>query len=115
MISEPQSLSTVLSACEKSGIAASKVLVFDPIKDAVPEGFESWKVLLQHGERDWIRFDDEKVSKSTTAARLFSSGTTGLPKAAAISHYNLVAQHTLAHETNKVPYQVCTPVQFSHK
>ncbi|OAP55592.1 hypothetical protein AYL99_10565 [Fonsecaea erecta] len=56
-------------------------------------------------KRDWIRFDDEQVSKRTTAARLFSSGTTGLPKAAALSHYNLIAQHTLVNETQPIPYE----------
>ncbi|THX36379.1 hypothetical protein D6D11_09447 [Aureobasidium pullulans] len=34
---------------------------------------------------------------------LFSSGTTGLPKATQISHYNLVAQHVLVHENPQHP------------
>ena len=66
--------------------------MFD-IHQPLRHGFESWTALLKHGEQDWVRFDDEETSKKTTAARLFSSGTTGLPKAANLSHYNLVAQH----------------------
>lgn len=63
---------------------------------------------MQQGEKDWVRFDDEKTAKSTTAARLFSSGTTGLPKAAILSHFNFIAQHTLVHERNaeKKNYEV---------
>lgn len=53
-----------------------------------------------------MRFDDEKTSRNTTAARLFSSGTTGLPKAAVISHYNLIAQHTLVQEVDNKPWDV---------
>lgn len=60
---------------------------------------------MKHGEKDWVRFDDKKTAQSTTAARLFSSGTTGLPKAATLTHYNFVAQHTLVHEYKTPDWQ----------
>jgi acyl-CoA synthetase (AMP-forming)/AMP-acid ligase II len=83
----------------------SKVLIFDNAGQAIPDGFKSWRSLLEHGDRDWDHFDGEKVSQSTTAARLFSSGTIVLPKVAAISHKKL-AQHTLVYEASPIPYEV---------
>lgn len=61
---------------------------------------------MHHGEEDWVRFNDLKTAEETTAARLFSSGTTGLPKACKISHYNLIAQHELVFEVHPRPYRV---------
>ena len=58
------------------------------------------------GERP--RFDDLETAKNTTAMLLFSSGTTGLPKAVQLSHYNLVGQHKLVLEDQKLPYEVCS-------
>lgn len=82
--------------------------MFDNLPDqAVPEGFKSWRTLLDHGEEDWVRFDDLETAQSTTAARMFSSGTTGLPKAAYISHYNIIAQHCMINDWKPKPYEVC--------
>jgi 4-coumarate--CoA ligase len=106
IITEPRSLPTIISASENLGIDGSRILIFDPVGQTIPDGFQSWRSLLEHGECDWVRFDDEQTSKSTTAALLFSSGTTGLPKAAAISHKNLVSQHTLVYEVTPSQYEV---------
>jgi long-subunit acyl-CoA synthetase (AMP-forming) len=106
LITEPEMLGSILKAAEATGIPKSNIWVFDTDGQKIPEGFKSWKVLLEQGEKDWVRFDDEKSARGTTAARLFSSGTTGLPKAAGLSHYNLIAQHTLVHEINEKPWEV---------
>ena len=87
-------------------ISDSNIRIFDVNGQSVPSGFHSWSELLEHGEQDWIRFNDQKISSTTPAALLFSSGTTGLPKAAVLSHYNLVAQHTLAVAPDKAPWEV---------
>ena len=107
IITESDLLPAVLAAAKDCGISPSNVRIFDTLNEAIPSGFESWKSLLNHGERDWARFDDEKTAKRTPAARLFSSGTTGLPKAASLSHSNLIAQHTLVYEAHPIPYEVC--------
>lgn len=63
---------------------------------------------MRNGESEWERWDDEGRSKETTAARLFSSGTTGLPKAVEMTHYNFVAQHTMVLEYKPRDYEVYT-------
>lgn len=78
LISEPELLPEgALAAAEECGIPRSKIWVFDNLQQSIPAGFRSWSELLNHGEKDWVRFDDAKTSKETTAGRFFSSGTTG--------------------------------------
>ena len=60
--------------------------------------------LLCHGESDWIRFSDSMAAKSTLAVMFSTSGTSGLPKAAMLSHNALVAQHLSL--ISEVPYEV---------
>lgn len=105
-ISEPELLGPIEDAAAATGIPRSNILVFDVHGQKVPRGYHSWTTLLSHGEEDWIRFDDEKRAKNTTVTRLFSSGTTGLPKAVDHSHTNLIAQHILVFEKYAKPFEV---------
>ncbi|GFF40358.1 putative acyl-coenzyme A synthetase [Aspergillus udagawae] len=106
VISEPEILAPVLAAVEERGIPEANVLIFDVLGQEVPTGRRSWKDLFNHGEHDWVAFDDLQRAKETTAARLFSSGTTGLPKAVTITHHNLIAEHELCFEVHPRQYQV---------
>jgi len=102
----PDLMDPVLQAVEDvDWLGRENVLIFNPSGEEAPAGFGQWSDLFNHGEQDWVRFDDLQTAKSTEAARLFSSGTTGLPKAATLSHYNLVAQQTLVYEVDKTPWR----------
>ena len=112
LITEPEMLGAALAAGKQCKISHSRTFIFDVLGQDFPEGFKSWEVLLNHGEKDWLRFNDLQAAQNTTAARMFSSGTTGLPKAAIVSHYNLIAQHELAY-THKKPYRVSLYMLFT--
>ena len=60
--------------------------------------------LLYHGQSDWVRFDNAAVATVTPAAMYMTSGTSGLPKAALLSHEAIVSQHLSC--TYDVPYPV---------
>ncbi|KAI9036447.1 acyl--CoA ligase [Aspergillus affinis] len=106
VISEPELVSAVQTAIKESRIPDRNVRVFNPRDQPIPEGYRSWTEFFEAGEADWVSFDDEKICTETTAARLFSSGTTGLPKAVTITHRNLIAQHEVVFEVNRKPHQI---------
>lgn len=107
--SEPEILDSLMLAVDGANIPKQNVWVFDNLGQSIPAGMRSWKQLLEVGEEDWVRFNDLETCRQTTAARLFSSGTTGLPKAVTITHYNLIGQHELVHGVNPRPYPVSSP------
>lgn len=107
IVSEPEIVGTISDVARELRIPKSHILILDTANQPLPIGFASWKTLLNHGEQEWVRFDNLETSKNTTAMLLFSSGTTGLPKPAMLSHYNLVAQHTTVFEHRPRPYEVC--------
>ena len=106
IVSEPEILNSILRATKQVGIPEQRVWIFDNLGQSIPAGMKSWRILMEFGEEDWVRFDDLNAAQTTTAARLFSSGTTGLPKAVIITHYNLIAQHELVLGVNPRPYSV---------
>ncbi|KAG9201606.1 hypothetical protein G6514_005613 [Epicoccum nigrum] len=132
LIVEPELLMNALKAADQAGIPRSNIFVFDHHTSVTQHwsdtevwgeglggeerwgGLKSWRYLMGHGESDWVTWDDEARSKSTTAARLFSSGTTGLPKAVEMTHHNFIAQHTMVLEHKPRDYEVirllCTPM-----
>lgn len=111
---DPALFQSVKTAAFKVGIPEFNIFAFNVRGEDVPAGIKSWTTLQEHGEIDWERFDDLEKSKQTSVVRLFSSGTTGLPKAMDLSHYNCVAQHTLVMEYRPRPYElrrlICNPM-----
>lgn len=102
---QPDLIEPVLKANKEVGLSNDKVVVFNPQGQKAPQGFKQWSGLLSHGEEDWVRFDDLETTGKSIAALLFSSGTTGLPKAAMLSHYNFIAQSTLIYEAPLRPWK----------
>lgn len=112
MISEPHMLCTVKATAKACNIPKEKIFVFDAFDkesyDHLP--YRSWETLLQHGEEAWVKFTDPaKEMRSTIATLAFTSGTTGLPKAAMISHHYSVNQ-IYAIKSHSKPYDVDTPI-----
>lgn len=106
ILAQPDLVNTAVEAAKQVGLPKENIVIFNPNGEKAPPGFKQWNDLLQYGEQDWVRFDDLNKSANTPAARLFSSGTTGLPKAADLTHYNLIAQHTLVFEVNPRQWRV---------
>ena len=98
---EPDLIGAIKQPAEDLGIHWRRILFLQAQNGQQMYQYYSWRHLLDHGEKDWVRFDDLETARNTTAFLMFSSGTTGLPKAAQLSHYNLIAEHTLVHENPK--------------
>jgi acyl-CoA synthetase (AMP-forming)/AMP-acid ligase II len=91
----------------------SQILLSDPStgqnttdlpEEETPTDVLNFSSLLEHGESDWIRFNDKTVAESTPAAMFTTSGTGGLPKAAILSHHSIVTHHLSIQYP--VPYDV---------
>ena len=103
VLSEPEdsSLKPMLKAMQANKLNPNRELL---VLDTLPTHFvphyrpslKSWRQsLLEHGSEQWTPFSEPNESQTTVAALFLSSGTTGLPKAAALTHHNLIAQHQL--------------------
>jgi long-subunit acyl-CoA synthetase (AMP-forming) len=104
-----QAVEEAISACN---ISLKALFILCGPHQTVPQGYQPWQTLLEHGECDWetgtvyYKSVGEKL-----AAFKSTSGTTGLPKAAAVSHRFVVAQTSLIEQRFKnKPYQVHSPL-----
>ncbi|KAK0508724.1 hypothetical protein JMJ35_009000 [Cladonia borealis] len=115
IISEPHMLSTVQATAKECNIPDERIFVFDAHDKTPYDQFphRSWESLLQHGEEDWVKFRDPyRDMRNTIATLAFTSGTTGLPKAAMISHHYSVAQiHAIRSQGKPYPVNrlICLP------
>ncbi|KAH6999213.1 putative AMP-binding enzyme [Ilyonectria sp. MPI-CAGE-AT-0026] len=110
VLSEPEISGSMEKAMTNIGLdVGQKLFLLDHRSDQLSQPrARSWNVLLQNCGQDWIRFDDLKRQTNTVAGFFFSSGTTGSPKCAMVTHRNLVAQHQLFWEPNPRDYKIRT-------
>lgn len=106
LITEPEVLSKVATAVESFALSPSSVFVLDNTDKEIPIHWNSIQDLFKHGETDWVKCQTVEEARHTTAALLLTSGTTGLPKAARISHYCFVMMNLTLNDSARKPYEV---------
>ncbi|KAK4899845.1 hypothetical protein LTR49_027582 [Elasticomyces elasticus] len=86
IITERDLLAAIKLPASELNIPASRIFLFGRYHGiGVPEHY-TWRTLLEHGEEDWVRFNDLHTARNTIAFLMLPSGTTGLPNAAQLSH-----------------------------
>ena len=99
IISQKDCLATIAQAAQECRIPRSRIFILAPLGARLPDGYLSYETLLGYGEEDWQRFgQDEKRADNTIAVLGATSGTTGLPKSAELSHQYFIAQNGMIQE-----------------
>ncbi|SCO52654.1 related to 4-coumarate--CoA ligase [Fusarium fujikuroi] len=95
LVAGPGYLDKALMAADKVGLPRTNVLVFTDLQDTVLYPSRSWTDVWASEEHakswKWRTFSSKEEAQSASAAINYSSGTTGLPKGAEISHYNIIS------------------------
>ncbi|KAF4464080.1 4-coumarate-- ligase [Fusarium albosuccineum] len=91
IFTDRQRLETAKEAAKTVGLAPEAIVLVASDGQGTNEDIRSLQSLLTHGTHSWTTISDVKVLADRPAVLNFSSGTTGLPKACAVTHQNLVA------------------------
>ena len=115
IISQEEVLKNAIAAAESCGIPASRTFVLGPPEAQLPDGYVSAETLYACGESDWESFDhDEERADRQIAVLSATSGTTGLPKSAALSHRYVVAQSVMIQDgMGDRAYEACIHSRMS--
>lgn len=110
IICTSERLAITRKAAAECEIPEKNIYVFSAASNS--DDAKSWRSLLNYGSKDWAPFDDERKSKETVAALYATSGTSGLPKFAMITHRNMIAASLLLHGVEARTYQVRQMLNF---
>ncbi|KAH7053306.1 AMP-binding enzyme [Macrophomina phaseolina] len=89
LIVEPPMLDKTLAAAKAAGMSTDRIFAFDTVTPNLDASIRSWNCLLEHGECAWLQVQNPDT---TVASYNPTSGTSGLPKAAMITHSYHVTQ-----------------------
>ena len=102
IICNDDSKANAIAAAKLVGFPPRNVLLYRGEKHIeLHEAASGAKVPISNQELDWRRITDVHELENSVICLLFSSGTTGLPKAMKLSHQNLVAESSLVLEPIK--------------
>ncbi|KAK7932309.1 hypothetical protein PG985_003021 [Apiospora marii] len=102
IICNDDSKANAIAAAKLVGFPPRNVLLYRGEKHIeLYEAASGAKVPISNQELDWRRITDVHELENSVVCLLFSSGTTGLPKAMKLSHQNLVAESSLVLEPIK--------------
>ena len=104
VITAKAQLEVVKNAAAANKISFDRIILVDGDDD--DDEFTSLQTVLQRGQQHWRTFSSSTSSMSTTAALMSTSGTTGLPKMAARSHYSWIAENQAIEDRVEKPYNV---------
>ncbi|KAK4501166.1 hypothetical protein PRZ48_006972 [Zasmidium cellare] len=86
---EPEFLDEVVTAAAKVGLAKSNILIFDVQDHTSREGFKTFSQILKADES---RYRPLEIDEKQPCDRYLTSGSTGLPKAAEMSHGAMISR-----------------------
>lgn len=115
VVAQNKTLDVVEEAVKRCGIPLFHVFLFDE-KDLELPTVQSLKALQQFGESDWNSSTDNGSIADEIAVYASTSGTTGKPKVAKLSHSYYTAQAVMMEARLKDrPYNVHTSPRHASK